>query len=1025
MVNFEKEGRTMSRLLKKLNWFVKRRLLPLLPGGTRLRHGAMLIVMVVLLLIMGGTGVFAGDLVSTPAENPLPPDVSVKGLTALPGPVKVPLLTSPSGPVLPGLLTIGLNFEGSQLNVDTTFIPPDTMGAVGPDYIVELINGRFDVYDKTTGNQVDTSSLDGFWTNVVGVTIPNFNDVCSGGTCTVSGKTCATSSDCDRNFTYDPRIVYDPASGRWFAVSLDGTNPANGNNNIYVAVSNTDDPRSIAAGGGGWQGFRFVADTVNQPQFHDYETLAVDADGLYTCTQDFDSGNGGGGTESCYSIPKTDLLQNPPVNTNMTRFEESPAGLPSVNGSIQAALNFGPSNGRTPLMGTNSGNLVRSNIFGSGGAGATLGVVVPIAGDPGHSGPPAARQPTPGPTIENVAPRIVANVVKQGNSLWAVHAVQGTGSNSAIRWYEIDEATNTVLQTGLIENVNEDFHEPSIAVNEFGQVVIGYTCSGPSLAASACASVGETIGGVTTFEAPMILASGGLTAPDQCYYVDYGGGRNRWGDYSATVLDPVRACTFWTLQEFLAVGADCNTVGPASPGGQWGIQVTQLAFSPPVITVPGDVDFPDTCVDGSIAATLNVCNTTPNSGPCANLVVDSITSSDGQFEAVPPTSDFPVVISPDFCFPFQVRFTPTSAGAQTATLTIASNDPTNPSVTVQAAGNGTVGDIRVTGSSDFGDVCAETQAEKTISVCNVGGCNLNVASASFDPACADFTLINNPFPATVSPDSCEDITIRFTPTSAGPKTCSLVITSSDPDTPGTTLQVTANTPIPLIDVSPDVAFPPAVIQSIGACQSQKPFPISNTGTCNLTVTSISVGGDNGGDFSFSGLPSFPVILEPGHIVGEGGLEDVFEPTALDRDRLGTITVTYESDPITHATTSVTRQECGEGVNTGARVLVTAGGIPLDTVEKIQLQRINANRNKNILDTNDVAQNVPLTTVTPAAPCAPFQYHREYGTVSNPVQLLPGSYQVTVMAIVNGKRQKKTVGFSVDTCGFQPTIVIDF
>jgi hypothetical protein len=95
------------------------------------------------------------------------------------------------------------------------------------------------------------------------------------------------------------------------------------------------------------------------------------------------------------------------------------------------------------------------------------------------------------------------------------------------------------------------------------------------------------------------------------------------------------------------------------------------------------------------------------------------------------------------------------------------------------------------------------------------------------------------------------------------------------------------------------------------------------------------------------------------------------------------------------------------------------------VEQIRLQRINANRNKNLLDTVDNVRNVTLQTVTPAAPCAPFRYHREYGTVSNPIQLAPGSYQVTVTAIVNGKRTKKSVGFDVSTCDFNPTIVVNF
>ncbi len=546
----------------------------------------------------------------------------------------------------------------------------------------------------------------------------------------------------------------------------------------------------------------------------------------------------------------------------------------------------------------------------------------------------------------------------------------------------------------------------------------------------------------------------------------------------------------------------------------------------PVITIPGPVTFPDTCVGAVRTATLSVCNTGKG-----DLEVDPITSSNPRFAVTVPTSGYPVVISPDFCFPFRVTFTPAGPGAQAATLTVPSNDPVNPSVEVQAngrgieqnlatvmadngsfgdvcresfkdltlaisnsggcdltvtgiassspvefavpavmafplvigpvdslqvpirfaptilgmrnatitissddpdtpskqvavSGNAPPGDVRVTGSTDLGAVCASTPAEKTLSVCNVGACNLAVTSVGFDPPCADFTLVNNPFPATVSPDSCRQVVIRFTPTSAGPKVCTVVITTDDPDTPVLVKEVTANTPVPMIDMPPDQGFPPTVIQSVGACSSAGQFPVSNTGSCNLTITGFAIT-DNGDEFSLAGLPSFPIILEPGHVAGEGDLTMVFAPDVLDRDRVGQLTVTYLSDPITKSMTSVTRALCGEAVRTGARVLVTAGGVPLAMVEQIKIGRINANRNKNLVDTVETARNLPVQNVILGTPCAPFQYHREYGTVSNPIQLLPGSYQVTATAIVNGKRKHKTVGFDVSTCGFNPTVMINF
>jgi hypothetical protein len=105
------------------------------------------------------------------------------------------------------------------------------------------------------------------------------------------------------------------------------------------------------------------------------------------------------------------------------------------------------------------------------------------------------------------------------------------------------------------------------------------------------------------------------------------------------------------------------------------------------------------------------------------------------------------------------------------------------------------------------------------------------------------------------------------------------------------------------------------------------------------------------------------------------------------------------------------------------VLVLGNGVPLAKVEKIMIQRITGNRNKPLLNTVDSAMNLLLSTVVPAAPCAPFQYHREYSTVSNPIQLLPGSYQITATAYVGSKKYTKAVGFDVQTCTFNPNIVI--
>jgi hypothetical protein len=463
-----------------------------------------------------------------------------------------------------------------------------------------------------------------------------------------------------------------------------------------------------------------------------------------------------------------------------------------------------------------------------------------------------------------------------------------------------------------------------------------------------------------------------------------------------------------------ALAIDASATPALLRVGTYGRSTFELtAATGPLIAVNADLAFGTVCVGQSATRVVQIFNV-----GSSDLHISSFTRVSGSTDfAIISGPATPVTIPPGEEIDYTIRFSPTAPGSETATFQINSDDPNQPALQLQASGFGATTAIAVTGSTDFGNVCPGTLAERTISVCNVGACNLHVTSASVD--CPDFTLVNNPFPATVSPDSCLNLVIRFTPTSPGPKSCTLTITSDDPDTPVITLTLTANTPAPSIDVPLDLGFPPTVIQSIGPCHSANPFPISNTGSCNLTITNITIGGPNAGDYSLAGLPSFPIILEPGHIVGEGALNVVFSPTAVARERRGTVSVTYESDPITHATTTITRMLCGEGVKTGARVLVTAAGVPLASVDKIQLHRLTVNKD------NDVVHNAPLQTVTPTLPCTPFQFHREYGTVSNPIQLLTGSYEVTVQATVNGHKRTQAAAFELATCDFNPNVVVNF
>jgi len=335
------------------------------------------------------------------------------------------------------------------------------------------------------------------------------------------------------------------------------------------------------------------------------------------------------------------------------------------------------------------------------------------------------------------------------------------------------------------------------------------------------------------------------------------------------------------------------------------------------------------------------------------------------------------------------------------------------------------GHIQLPAPVAFGTVCAGNIGRATLNVCNTGGGPLSVSAISSSNPRFAITAPTGGFPIVIGPGSCFPFEVTFTPTAAGPQTATLTISSDDPLNSSVNVQATAEGGAGTLGLSPNQLFSPTVIHTLGNCHHFKPFVISNTGTCNLTITNIAIGGANASDYSLSGLPAFPIILAPGHIAGAGDLNVVFSPAAAARERTANVAVTFISDPASGTTSVQTRELCGEGVRTGARVLATEGGVPIPLVHEIELKRFGGAF--GFAKELDEVRDVPLQTVnpTPGTACGPLQFHREYGSVTNPTQLVPGVYQLKIEAIIGGHEQRKTVYFNVDTCGFNGTIVVDF
>jgi kumamolisin len=177
------------------------------------------------------------------------------------------------------------------------------------------------------------------------------------------------------------------------------------------------------------------------------------------------------------------------------------------------------------------------------------------------------------------------------------------------------------------------------------------------------------------------------------------------------------------------------------------------------------------------------------------LMIHSVTRLSGSTDfTVLPAPATPLAIASGDEVDFTVEYNPTTHGVlETATIRVTSNDPVTPWLDVVATGSSSSGTIAVTGSTCFGGVKACRCAERTISICNVGICDLHVTTVAFKRKSHHWKLINNPFPATLHPGSCLGVVIRYSATERCPRSCELLITSDDPSTPVKTLDVMAYT----------------------------------------------------------------------------------------------------------------------------------------------------------------------------------------------------------------------------------------
>ncbi len=454
------------------------------------------------------------------------------------------------------------NFAGlddiAQAPPGTAFftIPPDTMGAVGSDAVNKVmvtLNNNYRILNKTTGAQIGSDvSMPNFWAPV-GATNP-----------------------------FDPRVQYDPYNDRWIVAAVSDAQSAT--TSILVGVSTTSDP------GGTYSLFKVSARVAGDPaanNFTDFPMLGFNKNwvvvgiNMFTMAGAFVEGRSlvidyptlRTGTLSSMYFTGTNFCTHPATTYSASEGTEylvahissasatyalsTITGTPAAPVFTTGATKTRPGGGWTQP----GGNILPQSKTGSLGTCATASAALSKM-DVGDA-------------------QVRTNVVFRNSSIWYPQTIGlpagGALTHTAAQWTQLDTAGN-VLQGGRVEDPSATatngglwYAYASIAVNSSDDVLFGFGQFSSAQFAAAGYTYRDHTDAAGTMRDPFIFKAG-----QDCYSKDFGSGRNRWGDYSHTMVDPTGDCSFWTIDEYAKLSASPTVGGSDSKWGTWWAKVDPL-----------------------------------------------------------------------------------------------------------------------------------------------------------------------------------------------------------------------------------------------------------------------------------------------------------------------------------------------------------------------------------------------------------------------------------------------------------------
>jgi hypothetical protein len=723
--------------------------------------------------------------------------------------------------------------DASQLAKPEFDVDPN--GAVGTKQFMEYVNLYYQAYDKVTFAQV--------WSAPQPLSTPF----------TANGMpSCGAISG-------DGMIIFDRLASRWVIAGHTGSQ----NNYLYcVAISNTDDLTSSSLG---WYTYQIALDPIlgtnseGNVYFPDWPKISTWPDAYYVTIDlnDINQNYREVGVSVC-ALDRTNMLINGTPNPPQCFTETSPLsnGIylghsiipadvdgttppPAGRDQYMVSIQNPPVDGATTTSSTFNLWDFHVDWANPQNTSFTQSAVSVAPYTPGcyKVNSPVQTICVPEPStsgtkeyIDSVGDRFMPRFTYRNfgsyESFLLSHDVQvASNAQTGIRWYELrGSGVPTVYQDGTISPDTTTYRfVPSIAEDASGNAAVGYSISSSATHPGLNASWFS----LTNPNAPSEITLYDGTADLENTW--------HWGSYDSMTVDPVDGCTFWYVNEYYPVNQTGSLIN-------WHTRIAnfKLAGCGGVFLSPTSLSFAAQAIGTTSAPqAVSLIN---NSSVTLNLANIGFTGSNsGNFSQ---NNNCGSAVAAGASCTINVAFSPNAAGTFTATLNV-TDDAGNSPQTASVIGTGASPVTLSASSLTFGTVLVGgSSTAKPVTLTNNQSVALTNISISINNP--NYSQVNTCGTSIAAGAKCT-ITVKFAPTTSGTQTGSVAISDSASGSPQTiSLQGSGLLPVTLSPAT--LAFGN---QTVGSTSAAKVATVTNNQKVALTISSVTFGGADPGDFGQS------------------------------------------------------------------------------------------------------------------------------------------------------------------------------